>query len=254
MANAFNITNPVARFWATAGNCGTVDSSFLGTLAGDGILRVEATHWLHLVMPTALATVVVDGMTFYLVPMRLLSYLFIPAVHFTAAADAVSLPLFCLPTSISRFLLRLLNSGMERSPCTGWIEVRDRLCSASASLPLAERTFDAGDLHSTELAGCWLSAVTPALIRGAVPSNALVAQFLHILPDSYMSTEGRIRTARPMLEAAMSIIMPADVPPANPDIHKAVRAANFVALTNSKPPLDSFVEFRDIVAELTRRL
>ena len=70
MANAFNLANPVARFWSTAGNCGTVDNAFLGTLANDGILRVEATHWLHLVMPTSLATIVIGGVTLYLVPMH----------------------------------------------------------------------------------------------------------------------------------------------------------------------------------------
>ena len=254
MANAFTMANPIARFWGTAGNCETVDDAFLGTLAGDGILRVEATHWLHLVMPTSLATVVVGGVTFYLVPLRLLSFLFVPAVHFTAAADAVSLPFFCLPLSISRFLVRLLNGGMDGSQCTDWTQVRDRICSASASLPIAGRTFDAVDLRSTHLVGCWLSAVTPALIKGASQSNAPVAQFLHILPDSYISSEGRMRTARPRLKAAMSIIMPADVPPASPDTLKAVRAAKFVALTNSEPPLDSFVEYDDIVAELNRRL
>ena len=119
--------------------------------------------------------------------MRLLSFLFIPAVHFTAEAHAMSLPLFCLPISISRFFVRLLNGGMEETPCANWIGVRDRICLAAASLPIVDRTFDDSDLHSTQLAGCWLSAVTPALIRGADPINALVAQFLQILPDSYMS-------------------------------------------------------------------
>ena len=147
---------------------------------------MEATHWLHQVMPTSLATVVIGGVTLYLVPMRLLSFLVIPAVLCTADADTVSLPLFCLPISISRFLVRLLDSGMDDSPCADWIAVRDRICSASAALPIAERTFDDGDLHSTHLAGCWLSAVAPALIRGADPTNALVAQFLQILPDSYI--------------------------------------------------------------------
>ena len=84
----------------TAGNCGTVDNAFLGTLADDGILRVEATHWLHLVMPTSLPTVMIGGVTLYLVPMRLLSFLFIPAVLFTSTADDTSLPFFCLPISI----------------------------------------------------------------------------------------------------------------------------------------------------------
>ena len=80
-----------------------------------------------------------------------------------------------------------------------------------------------------------------------------MAQFLHILPDSYMSSDCISQTARPRLIAALAMIMPAEVPPASTAFLKAVRAANFVALTNSEPPLDTFVEATDIMAELARR-
>ena len=76
-----------------------------------------------------------------------------------------------------------------------------------------------------------------------------MAQFLQILPDCYMSAGGRVRTARPFLEAALSMILPADVQPASPDILKAVRATSFVALTNAEPPLDFYVEYGDIMGE-----
>ena len=88
--------------------------------------------------------------------------------------------------------------------------------------------------------------------QGADPTNALVAQFLQILPDSYMSAGGRVHTARPLLEAAMSMILPADVPSASPDILKAVRATSFVALTNAEPPLDFYLDYGDIMGELNR--
>ena len=143
---------------------------------------------------------------------------------------------------------------MDRSQCTDWTQVRDRIRLASASLSVSERTFDDLDLRSTYLAGCWLSALTPAFVRGDDQSNAAVAQFLHILPDSYMSSDCISHAARPRLIAALAMIMPAEVSPASTAFLKAVRAAKFVALTNSEPPLDSFVEYDDIVAELNRRL
>ena len=98
---AFNNANPIARFMGSAGNCALPDPAFLATLGGDGMVRVKADHWLILVMPNALRTVNVAGTTFYLVPMRLLNFLFVPAVLFTAAADAVSIPFFILPITIS---------------------------------------------------------------------------------------------------------------------------------------------------------
>ena len=144
----------LTRFWGSAGNCALVDNAFLDTLTGDGILNVEATHWPHQVMPSSLATVTVGGSTLYLVPLRLLSFLFIPAVTFTAAADAVSIPFFLMPTSTSRFLSKRLDGGMDNSPCSSWLEVRNRVCSAAATLPLADRTFDGVDLRPTRLHNC----------------------------------------------------------------------------------------------------
>ena len=79
---------------------------------------MEATHWLHHVRPDSLMTVNIGGSTLYSVPLRLLSYLFIPAVVFTAGADAVSVPFFLNPTSVSRFLSKLLEAGVDSSPCS----------------------------------------------------------------------------------------------------------------------------------------
>ena len=67
----------------------------------------------HAHISTRLPTVTVGGVTFYLVTLRLLIFLFIHAVEFMAAADAVSLPFFMLPISISRFLVKLLNGDMK---------------------------------------------------------------------------------------------------------------------------------------------
>ena len=149
---AFNDANPIARFMGSAGICAEADPAFLDTLGGDGMIRVKADHWLILVMPNALRTVDVAGTTFYLVPMRLLNFLFVPAVLFTAAADdAVFIPFFILPITISGLLVEMINGGMSDAVCTGWSQVRDRILVAAASLPVATRTLTDSDLRSTPL-------------------------------------------------------------------------------------------------------
>ena len=259
-AAAFNNANPIARFMACAGNCATTDNAFLATLGGDGMIMVNADHWLILVMPNALRTVDVAGTTFYLVPMSLLNFLFVTAVLFTAAADAVSIPFFILPITVSGLLVlvEMINGGMSDAVCTGWSQVRDCILVAAASLPVATRTLTDFELRSTPLSSCWLASLTPALIRGSADSNAVVADLLHILPDSFKSVAvgagaNRVFSPMPMLQAAISMILPADVDPASPDVLKAVMAASYMANTNADPPLNYFVEYGDIMSELTRR-
>ena len=191
-------------------------------------------------------------------PLRLLNFLFVPAVLFTAAADAVPIPFFILPIAISALLVEMLNGGISCAICTKWSQVRDRILVAAASLPVATRTLTDSDLRSTPLSNCWLASLTPALIKGSAVSNALVANFLHILPDCFKSFAvgsgaNRVFSPMPMLQAAMAVILPADVDPASPDVLKAVMAASYVANTNADPPLNYFVEYGDIMPELTRR-
>ena len=136
--------------------------------------------------------------------------------------------------------------------------MRDRILAAATSLPVSPRTLTDTDLRSTPLSNCWLTSLTSALIRGSADSNAVVADLLHILPDSFKTVAAgaganRVFSPTAMLQAAIAIILPSDVDTASPDVLKAVMAAFYVVNTNADPPLNYFVEYGDIMSELTRR-
>ena len=235
-------------FSGTAGDAQAVNAAFLKSLVDDGKLKIHSDHWLNSVMPGSL-TPTTSPSTF-LASMRLIIYLFLPSLSFTAALDAASLPFFPLPDFISRFLHELLTSGMASTPCLDWKDVRGRINAAAKLLPLASCSIDVANVRGVAIQNCWLTALTPALLRGSSGTNDSVVSFLMVLPDCFLASNAP--TA--LLSAALTMLTPSAIAANAPPVLVAVRAAAHAAITTTEPPFDFFLPYSDIMTELARRL
>ena len=172
-------------FSGTAGDAIAVNPAFLKSFVDDGKLKIHSDHWLNSVMPNSLTPA--NNPSSLLVSMRLLIYLFLPCLSFTPALDAAALPFFPLPDFISRFLHELLTSGMASTPCSDWKEVRGRISATAKLLPPASCSIDIANVRGVAIHNCWLTALTPALLRGSSGTNSPVVSFLMVLPDCFLA-------------------------------------------------------------------
>ena len=235
-------------FIGTAGDARTLNAAFLRSLIGAGLLRVHSDHWLNSVMPGSLTPT--GDPSLLLASLRLIIYLFFPSLLFTGALDAMALPFFPHPDFISRFLHELLTAGMASTPCSDWREVRNRISTSAKQLPAASCSIDAADVRRVAIDDCWLTALTPALLRGSSSTNDSIISFMMVLPDCFVAVD----TPSALLGAALSMLTPPSVPAAAPAILIAVRAAAHAAITAAEPPFDFFLPYSDIMVELARRL
>ena len=224
----------------TAGLAQPPNDAFLATLMGEGPLKVAATFWLHQLLPT-------HALGVELASLRLLLFVLLPAFVFTPALDAGCAVFFVLPFDLSRLALKLLRKGMPLTAASGPREAQRRCIEWARKIHGSRRTLDVEHVYHPPVAGTVLAHLTPSLFRGADDSNSALADFLAVLPEFALGA------AHSLMPAAVSLLTPASVNPADIGTVQAAQMVQAAKLTTPLQPFDELTPFPGILEELTRR-
>ena len=96
------------EFFAIAGKSRPPSSTFLSSLGGDACLKISADHWLATVLPSHCPALGVG--TARKVALRLVLFVFVPAIMFEDALLHGDSTFFPLPLPLGTFLQSLLSS------------------------------------------------------------------------------------------------------------------------------------------------
>lgn len=227
------------HFRGVTGNSRVLDAAFLASLSREGPLRTSSAHWLFQVLPSLTQ----DDVT-----LRLLIFIFVPALVFAADLDeAVDAALFApSPYFVSRFLSRLLKAGLTDAVADSVVEVRERVLETARAMPTADRLLSRSDVFTVSTRSSALAPVIPLMYRGADEHNGVVATFLSTLPGFFKGV------SHGLMPAAMAAIVPTNVVAADPPELVALQILEHIRQSSLDPPFFSYLSYSQLLSELLR--
>ena len=115
------------------------NAAFLGSLTGDACYKAAAENWLAVVLPECVT--MVGGVAH--LPIRICTFVFMPAFILEVALDEGGVVMFPLPLQLGEFLRGLLAKGMPTTPVESAVAAQERVLEYASQLPSADRMLDA---------------------------------------------------------------------------------------------------------------
>ena len=235
---------------ATAGRAHPPSAAFFTSMTGPANMLAAANHWLGAVLGHRLERTSPPMTDAFLVPGRLVVYIFLPWMLMDSTSDNLTLPFFPLPSAVAKFLYRLIKAGMPSEKVVDERAARELVGLWAAQLPRTKRTFDAASfVQVATAADNHLMHITPPMARTTGDSNQEVATLLCLLQQGFADAY----TTTAAFTAYCSMLIPIGVPVGAPPALIAIRTCGHVRSTTPDAPLDIYVPFNEVLSELTRR-
>lgn len=221
----------------------TPNAAFLSSLTGNACYKAADDNWLAAVLPDS----VTKAGGSVQIPIRLCTFVFLPALLLDSALDDGDVMFFPLPLPLGEFLRLLLAKGMPAVPVSSPVAAQELVLDYAAQLTNTERLLRRDQVGVIAATGTSLEGVTPSLLRGADIHNGMLAWLLSLLPGYYTGlTDGQ-------MPSALALLRPVSAQPGDPVALLAVKVCSAFRDTHPEPPFDTFVVFGNIVSELMRR-
>ena len=218
--------------------------AFLDSLVGNACYKAAVDNWLAAVLPAFVTMVVGVGVH---IPIRLCTFIFVPAFILDQALDDGGAVFFPLPLQLGELLRKLLAKGMPSAPLESPLAAQAVVLQFAVMLTDADRLLATDGVHVVDPVGTSLQGVSPSLLRGADTHNETLAWLLSLLPGYY---KGLVDGQMP---SALALLLPVSAQPGDPTALVAVKVCTAFKDTQPEPPFDAFVVYGNIISELMRR-